>query len=220
MGRLLGIQPWDDKIMTQDLLQMLPGLPREPLGSIRPPDTPGAYVHFLATEREFLADVFGVILTRGRYPFYVGSGRSLRERMNRYRVALRHMPLDEGELWVAVLPCDSYASALYAESALISGLSPVIMNSLKGFGSKRPGRHRKEQKVSPADCILRHSWAPEATLFEQARARVKVAAILAAGMPNRPRWPPLFPASASSGTTPPGQGQPGLRLLRGGPQQP
>jgi len=211
------LQPWDDAQMARDLMHLVPTLPRQALSSLRPADTPsgpGAYLQFMAASED-LVPVLGAIVASGRYVLYAGLAKDLRERMGRYRVALRRTgKLTEGGLWVALMPCASLASAAFAEAALISGLSP-IMNAIGGWGSQAPGTKRSGQRVSDADCLIGHWWSRPPSLLEVARARLRVAAHLAQ-MPDQPRWPALLPeggGQAAAARTAPGQE---LRLLRGG----
>lgn len=211
----IALHPWDDARMTTDLLRLVTVLPREPLSTIKPPDQPGMYIQFLASEGTDLEQAYGHIVATGQAAFYAGSARSLKERMNRYRTALSRMrDLGEDDLWILVLPCASLASAVFAEQAVIARVAPV-MNGIQGWGGRDPGRKRAvQQRVSAACCLIPQWWSRQPSALQVTRARLKVAAHLAQ-MPDQPLWPAL-PNRHAAPVSALGKGQCGLRLVNSG----
>jgi hypothetical protein len=181
-------QPWDEAPMRRDLVDTLHRLPRERLDRLADlPSVPGCYVQWTATR--VVEPTLGHLVATGQYPSYLGVATvSLRERVGRYRQNIRGTSLRERDIYVAVLPCTSAASALFAERAALEEI-PVPLAGL-GFGSKAPGANRSEQ--SPVDALFPgRRWASPADLVAQAKARLKVLSWLVNLAPDGPRWPAL-----------------------------
>jgi hypothetical protein len=152
------------------------------------PSMPGVYAHF--TVSRAFEPVLSSLITSGAYPAYLGvAAVSLKDRVSRYRQSIcGTTSIQERHLYIAVLPCSSAASAIFAESALIEALNPPLQGL--GFGSKSPGSNRKEQ--SPIDALFPgRRWASPATLAAQADARLHVLSRLINLDPAGPRWPAL-----------------------------
>jgi hypothetical protein len=195
------LEPWDEVPMRRRLLDVLHSLPRERYDRIAKPDLPsmpGIYAVFTATRT--VEPVLSSLIASSAYPAYLGvAAGSLRERVGRYRQSISGMTsIQEGDLYIAVLPCSSAASALFAESAMIDALHPPLQGL--GFGSKSPGRNRDEQ--SPIDALFPgRRWASPASLIAQADARLRVLSRLIKLDPSGPRWPTL-PFSEAGGPAP------------------
>jgi hypothetical protein len=184
------IQPWNERAMRRNLLRTVRSLQRIPLSHIEPPAMPGCYLQFFANDA--LADRVGFLAASGQSCAYVGAGaQNLRERIRRHRSTVDGMPtLSTDDVYVAVLPCVSTASAAFAEAVLIEALSPVL-NGL-GWGSRPPGAGRSGQRVSPIDALLGgRSWASAASASDVANARLLVFRHLALDLGTTLRWPPL-----------------------------
>lgn len=184
-----GIEPWDDAAMTESLMNMVCGLPRVRLDRLDAPKSPGAYLQFTAVRQTL--PILGLVAD-GRYPAYAGvASISLRERLGRYRQNLRGVEnLTESDIYIALLPCSSAGSALFAEAALIEQLNPLLQRF--GWGAKMPGDKRGGTKCSAFDALVPgRRWAPTPTLIDQACAQLRVVAYLAALDPAGPRWPSL-----------------------------
>lgn len=189
MGMTPAMQPWDEGPMRRDLLTVFECLPRERLDRLVDlPSVPGCYAQWFATPA--VEPVLGSIIATGRYPAYLGvASSSLRERIGRYRQTIRDIAsIGERDIYIAVLPCASAASALFAERAGIDELDPPLQGT--GWGSKVPGSNRQEQ--SPVDALFPgRRWAVTPSLLEQARARLLVLSRLIKLDPQGPRWPVL-----------------------------
>lgn len=188
MAGTRGIEPWDADAMAEALVALVRELPRERLDRIQAPAQPGAYVQWLAGGS--LREVFGPLVATGRYPAYHGVAHlSLRERLGRYKLAMRGTKLSPADIWVTVVPCSDTASAVFAEQCLQARL-PAPMNGL-GWGAKVPGSRRRG-RVSPIDAVVPgRAWAPRATLMDEARARVRIASWSLRVAPGASVWPPL-----------------------------
>jgi hypothetical protein len=195
------MQPWDEAPMRRDLVKSLQLLPRVRLDMLTDlPAVPGCYVQFFATPA--VEPVLGPLVARGQYPAYIGvASVSLRERIGRYRQTIRGIAAIRPEdIHIAVLPCDSEASARFSESAGIEELSPPFDGM--GWGSKVPGANRKEQ--SPFDALFAgRQWASPAEPIVQARARLRVLTRLITLDPSGPRWPALPVADGATPATVP-----------------
>lgn len=180
--------------MSAELFHVLRDQPRIRLRDVRPHAGPGAYAHVLGvgTDRTEVIDTFSPLLARGRYPVYVGQAQCLRERQGRYRQGLCSIPaFGEDDVWVALLPCSSTASAAFAEAALVDTLDP-LGNRLGGWGSRWPGPNRTEQKSSPLDALFPgRGWVRPAEPRDRLRALATVVGYLAELDPAGPRWPAL-----------------------------
>jgi len=197
------MQPWDDAVMTDQLVDLVLTLPRERLDRIETPRAPGCYLQFFASGT--VEPVLGGLIASGVYVAYVGvASRSLRERVGRYRRAVEGLDLDEQDIYLALLPCSSTASARFAEAALIDRLDPLL-NGL-GWGSRPPGATRAG-RCSPVDALLPgRSWAPPASPVDDARARMQVVSHLARLDPGGIRWDPLPEPPPSGGGVATGAG--------------
>lgn len=196
MDQAVVVHPWDDREMTDRLVEAVQRLPRVPLSEVAAPATPGAYLQFVAAPQ--LAPLLGSTVATGRYPAYVGVAmRSLRERVGRYRQSIAGLTeLDDAELFVALVPCASSASAAFAERALIEALQPALNGS--GWGAKRPGA-RRAGRCSPVDAVLRgRRWAAMATPLDTARARLQLLSAQLRMDPDGPRWEPLVAGTERS----------------------
>lgn len=188
----LSLQPWDDAVMTRDLLALVLELPRVRLSELRDaPTVPAAYLVFFATTS--VEPTLDPLVSTGQYCAYAGvCSHNARERINRYRQSIRGIDaFDEDDIFIAILPCASTASARFCEAALIESLDPV-WNGL-GFGAKVPGSTRSRQQISPIDALFPRRWAPSASLVDTARAQLQVLSNLTRRDPNGPRWPALVP---------------------------
>lgn len=192
-----GMQPWDEAPMRRDLIRVLESLPRERLDRLTHlPSVPGCYIQWFATPA--VGPVLGLMIAEGRYPAYLGvASISLRERIGRYRQSIRGIDsIRERDIYIAVLPCTSAASALFAERAGIDTLQPPLQGL--GWGSKVPGSNRQEQ--SPVDALFPgRRWASPSGLVAQAMARILVLSRLINLDPQGPRWPALSHADEDSG---------------------
>jgi hypothetical protein len=85
------------------------------------------------------------------WPCYVGSAKSIHERVLRHRRNLADTStIDENDVAVAGLEMPSHPVALYAEALLTKAYSPIFNVVLPGLGSSRDqGRHRRTQRRSP-----------------------------------------------------------------------
>lgn len=185
--------------MAADLLAAVRTLPRLVLtdAADAAPKSPGVYLQFAASRRPEVADLLGPLVSCGRYPLYVGSAHQSAARLRRYLQSLANLPgVDVDELHVAVLPCETAASALFAEACLLNGPVRGVMNSIGGWGSKVPGSRRKQQTSSPVDALFPpgRRWTRPPSHIDQIRARCQMIAALAAIDPSGPRWPPLIEA--------------------------
>jgi hypothetical protein len=176
--------------MTASLLAAVRDLPRRRLDS--PPSNwasgPGIYLQFL--DAEHLSEFLGSTIATAAVPSYAGvAERSLRERIGRYRQSLRGVEaIGPENILIAALPCDSRASALFAEAALIDAFDPVLNGT--GWGAKVPGKNRTGQRCSPIDALIPgRAWASAASQIDHARARLRVISRLARLDPNGLRWP-------------------------------
>lgn len=188
MRELVALQPWDEAPMRRELVRVLQHLPRERLDRLDDlPSVPGCYAQWTAAPA--VEPILGRLVATGRYPAYLGvASVSLRERIGRYRQSIRGTTLRERDIYIAVLPCSSAASALFAERAGLEEL-PVPLAGM-GFGSKVPGSNRQEQ--SPIDAVFPgRRWASPADLVAQAKARLQVLTWLINLDPSGPRWPAL-----------------------------
>lgn len=182
------IVPWNDGTMANDLLRIVPSLPRIRLDQLEAPGVPGCYVQFIAaTEAE---PILGPVIASGRYLSYVGvAATNLRSRIGRYRQSIAELSFDERNLHLALVPCGTAASALFAERVLIERLDPVL-NGL-GWGSRVPGS-RRSPRCSAVDALFPgRPWAAPASRSDEARARMLVLSNLARMDPTGPRWPAL-----------------------------
>jgi hypothetical protein len=190
-----GLQPWNDRKLTRDLLGTVRALERRPYEGARVPAVPGVYAMFTATQRPSMVDLFTETVAHGMLPCYVGSsGTNVRARLMRYRQILRDLPgFDLSEIWISVLPCDSRAAALYAEAALLDSPVAPVLNRVGGFGSMTPGARRRSQRSSPIDALFApgRQWVRPPTIVDQVRARCTLLAALAEIDPSGPRWPSL-----------------------------
>lgn len=190
----LAMEPWDDAAMRADLLAVVDGLPRVRLDRTLPPPMPGAYLQFLRSERPQVVDAVGALIAEGKVSCYQGSAaQSLRARLGRYRQSLHGLrDIDVSDVHVAVLPCSTTASALFAERVLIDEFGGVF-NRLGGWGAKVPGSHRSGQQSSALDALFGgRSWTQEPSISDTIRARAAVIAYLAQLDPGGRRWPSLF----------------------------
>lgn len=184
--------------MTLDLLAVVHSLPRIPLVDAADiaPRAPGAYLQFWATDRPEIAALMPAFVRRGEFPSYVGcSTTSVGNRLQRYRQSLAELPgVDVTELYVSVLPCDTAASAAFAEASLLESPIRGVLNGIGGWGNKNPGARRLQQTSSPVDALLApgRSWTRPPRHVDQIRARCQLIATLAAIDPTGPRWPPLI----------------------------
>jgi hypothetical protein len=216
MGKCLPIQPWDDGAMTRDLVELARGLDRVRLDLIDiEPGVPGAYLQF--TAKGSALPVLGTV-AYGRYVAYVGLAWCLRERLGRYRGSLRGLKdFGERDIFVAIVPCASRASAAYAERALIDAYNPVF-NGL-GYGSRAVGAKRKGQRSSSFDALFkRRDQACEPSMNQQACAHLRVVSHLARMDPGGPRWsaiPHSATLAAPNSSSPPG-GSRQLMVVQGG----
>jgi len=190
MTQLAALQPWDEAPMRHRLMRVLRKLQRVRLDLLTPaaiPSMPGVYTQWFATRT--VEPVLGCLVAEGRVAAYQGvAAVSLRERIGRYRQSLAGTAIGEHEVFVAVLPCASRASALFAEAALIDELQPPLLRL--GWGAKAPGGNRREQ--SPVDALFPgRRWAAPVSLVAQADARLQVLSRLAVLDPAGPRWPRL-----------------------------
>lgn len=182
-------QPWDEAPMRRDLVEALHHLPRERLDRLVDlPSSPGCYLQWTVTP--VVESTLGHLVATGQYPSYLGVATvNLRERVGRYRQNIRGTSLRERDIYVAVLPCSSAASALFAERAGLDEI-PVPLTGM-GFGSKALGANRTEQ--SPIDALFPgRRWASPADLVAQAKARLKILTWLINLAPDGPRWPALL----------------------------
>lgn len=182
------LQPWDEAPMRRDLVQVLQRLPRERLDRLTDlPSVPGCYAQWTATPA--VEPILGRLVATGRYPANIGvASVSIRERIGRYRQSIRGTSLRERDIHVAVLPCSSAASALFAERVGLEEVPVPLAGT--GFGSKVPGSNRREQ--SPVDALFPgRRWASPADLVAQAKARLQVLTWLINLDPSGPRWPAL-----------------------------
>lgn len=214
MGMTPAMQPWDEGPMRRDLLTVFERLPRERLDRLVDlPSVPGCYAQWFATPA--VEPVLGSIIATGRYPAYLGvASSSLRERLGRYRQTIRDIAsIRERDIYIAVLPCASAASALFAERAGIDELDPPLQGT--GWGSKVPGSNRQEQ--SPVDALFPgRRWAATPSLLEQARARLLVLSRLIKMDPDGPRWPRLPVGDEASDESFHGRATATVTLLSGG----
>lgn len=193
----VAMQPWDETPMRRRLVEVLHGLPRTRLDLLLEPGPgaeeltsgPAVYLQFFATP--VVEPVLGPLVATGVVPAYIGSAYEMRSRAARYRNSISGMAsIHEQDIHIAVMPCSSVASALFAESAAISELPPAVMQGM-GWGSQRPGSNRAER--SPADALFPgRGGASPPSLLAQADARLRVVNRLIALVPGGPRWAPLF----------------------------
>lgn len=190
MPKTPAMQPWDEAPMRRDLVRVLKRLPRERLDRVAGTDLPsaaGCYGQWFSTPA--VEPALGALVATGRYIGYLGVASNLRERIGRYRQSIRGVTtIREQDIWIAVLPCTSLASALFAERAGIDELSPPLQGM--GWGSKMPGSNRKEQ--SPVDALFPgRRWASPTDRVAEAKARLQVLSCLINLDPSGPRWPAL-----------------------------
>jgi len=182
--------------MAADLLATVRTLPRLPLrdAADAAPNAPAVYVQFAASRRPEFIDLVGPMVGRGEYPLYIGSALQAAGRLRRYVQSLAKLPnVDVDELFVAVLPCTTSASALFAEACLLDGPVRGVMNGIGGWGSKVPGARRTQQSASPVDALFApgRRWTRPPSHIDQIRARCQMISTLASIDPSGPRWPPL-----------------------------
>lgn len=188
-----------DLQQREEVLEAVPRLERHPFVDYEPPSEPGAYAFFIASER--LAEIHrrGAMasLVRGELLAYCGSSqRGLRGRLGRYRQSLRGV-LELTELWVAVLPAASAASALFIESVIVEAWSPALNST--SFGCKIPGKNRVHQRLGMLEALWAgRSWARDPTALERARAQVQLVLRLARMPDDAPRWPAIIRPAAPS----------------------
>lgn len=197
MPNTTSLQPWDEAPMRRDLVRVLLGLPRQRLDRLSDlPSTPGCYVQWMATPA--VEPTLGRLVACGRYPAYLGvaaGSGGIRERLGRYRQSIRGTSLRECDIHIAVMPCTSAASALFAERVALEEI-PVPLTGM-GYGSKPPGTNRREQ--SPVDALLPgRRWASPADRLTEAKARLRVLTWMINLDPNGPRWPALQPVPLPS----------------------
>lgn len=195
MAAVTTTQPWDDTRMTAELVTTVLSLPRTRLDRLDAPTGPGVYIQFFDLAGTDIGALLGPV-GDGRYPAYVGvAAQSLRRRLGRYRQTLRGVEdLDESRVHVAVLPCTSRASALFAEAALIDTLTPPMQGT--GYGAKPPGRgrpgtvrHHLTSGCSTWDALFPgREWAAAPSILDVALAALHVTAYLAVLDPDGPRW--------------------------------
>ena len=152
---------------------------------------------------------------------YVGLAWCLRERLRRYRRSLRGLQdFGERDVFVAMVPCASRASAAFAERALIDVYNPVF-NGL-GYGSRAVGAKRKGQRSSAFDALFKgRDRAQEPSINQQACAHLRVVSHLARMDPNGTRWPaiPLSATLATPNSYPPRGSSRQLTVVQGGKSQ-
>lgn len=189
MTHTVALQPWDETPMRRKLMEVLVELERVRLSDLRDlPPVPGIYAQFFSTPA--VESVLSSLISSGVYPAYIGvAAVNLRERIGRYRQSIAGIrSISEQDIHIAVMPCASGASAVFAESAAISELKCPLQGT--GWGSKVPGTNRKE--ASPVDALFPgRNWAAPAPLAAEADARLRVLSRLIRLDPAGPRWPAL-----------------------------
>lgn len=190
MRTALGLEPWDESRMRADLLVVARELPRERLDTVADlPAVPGCYIMFFATPR--LAPSLSSLVSHGCLAGYVGvAARSVRERISRHRLHIaKSRDLEERDVWLAVLPCSSTASAYFAEAALIEALQPPLQGT--GWGSKATGKNRRERNHADALFPGRRD-AADPSPAAVAAARLRILDHLLKLDPDVPRWTALL----------------------------
>lgn len=162
---------------------------------LRATDRPGTYVIGAVRSTRALRQ-YKDLVTSGQFPLYVGSARSLSERLDRHRITIASATgLAISDFWITYLETDSLASALGTEAELIAEIRPPWnQRSMSGFGSRHPGKNRMDQRPTGFDVLHRRDWANSASEDEEKAVRRSLRLYLESGF-VRPLWPVFEPGS-------------------------
>jgi hypothetical protein len=147
---------WDELDIELALIDAAVHAPRRRLTEVAAERTPAVYLTFLLTPAIGDMSCYRRV-ANGTYPVCVGSATDADERLRRHRRNTSVVPsLQCGEdVFVAVLPMQSYASAVYAEQLLITRLRPCWNERwMAGWGSRDQGRARRSVQSPPPWALL------------------------------------------------------------------
>jgi len=140
----------DDRTLALAILEDVLSRPPLPLRVVAARATPTPASYLLSYHGPL--EVYTPLATTG-WPMYAGSSNDIADRCRRHIVSLQLVrDLAPDDFGVVLLPSQTHAAAMYAESCLIEACCPVWNQRwLRGFGSKSTGRGRSGQRLSPWD---------------------------------------------------------------------